>query len=102
MSPRPGNSALAGNRVPRRHRFYLSDGRILSGDLYRSPNSRLADHVAGLKGYISVVDAVVEDHGKPSPQASEVASRPDGERTMEFIALNSEHVLFIEELEGEE
>ncbi|TVP60128.1 MAG: hypothetical protein EA351_00905 [Gemmatimonadales bacterium] len=87
MSPRPGNAALAGNRVPRRHRFYLSDGRILTGDLYRSPNSRLADHVASLKGYIAVVDAKVEI-GEPG-------------QSMDFIALNSAHVLFIEELEGD-
>lgn len=90
MSPRPGNAALAGNRVPRRHRFYLADGRVMSGDLYRSPNSRLADQLAGLKGYISVVDATIEGDGG------------DAGPTMEFIALNSEHVLFIEELEGDE
>lgn len=126
MSPRPGNAALAGNRVPRRHRFFLSDGRILTGDLYRSPNSRLADHVAALKGYISVVNAVMETDessgtGRPGTSGSTVRSgesdggsgvgrarQPDisggagpGGTTMEFIALNSAHVLLIEELEGE-
>ena len=79
-------SALAGNRVPQRHRFHLTDGRIMTGFLYRSPASRLADHLGGLKGYISVVDAVVGPHENP----------------MEFVALNSDHVVFIEEVTGDE
>lgn len=94
MSPRSGSSPLAGNRIPRRHRFYLSDGRVMIGDLYRSPNSRLADHVASLKGYISVVDATIEHN----PNAVDAG---DSNLTMGFIALNCEHIMFIEELEAD-
>jgi hypothetical protein len=79
-------SALAGNRLPQPHRFHLTDGRVMTGYLFRSPGSRLADHLGGIKGYISVVDAVVGPHEEP----------------MKYVALNSSHVVFIEEIPAPE
>ncbi len=75
-------AALRGNKVPHGHRIYLVDGRVLHGELHRSPNVRLADHLAGLKGLISLTDARCERTGAVFPH----------------VVVNLENVLFIEEM----
>ena len=89
-APAPGSQipttpSLVGNKRPRPHRFHLTGGRVLDGNLHRAPNARLADHLSTLKGFISVTDAVCS---------------ATGER-YGYLALNQEHVMFIEELPAE-
>lgn len=78
----PSSPALVGNKRPQPHRFHLTSGRVLEGNLHRAPNARLADHLSTLKGFISVTDAVCATSGERYP----------------YIVLNQDHVLFIEEL----
>lgn len=78
----PGTPSLVGNKRPQSHRFHLSGGRVLEGDLHRSPGSRLADHLSTLKGYISVTNARCLQSG----------------HTFGYIVVNQDAVLFIEEL----
>ncbi len=82
----PGTPSLVGNKVPLPHRFHLTDGRSLTGDLHKAPTSRLADHLSTLKGFISVTHAHCEKTGTELP----------------YIVLNQDHVLFIEELPAPE
>jgi hypothetical protein len=79
---RSGVAAMVGNKVPRPHRFHLVDGRVLRGDVFRSPNVRLVDHLSTLKGFIAVVSARFEGT----------------EERFDFVAVNSDNVLFIEEV----
>lgn len=81
-SPAPGSPSLAGNKVPVPHRFHLSDGRVIQGDLHRSPHSRLADHLATLKGFLCVTKGVCDRTGETFP----------------FVVINQDHLLFVEEL----
>jgi hypothetical protein len=81
-SAAPGNSALVGNKRAQGHRFHLAGGRVLEGDLHRSPGSRLADHLSTLKGFISVTNARCLQSG----------------HTFGYVVLNQDSVLFIEEL----
>ncbi|HEX2204820.1 MAG TPA: hypothetical protein VHG91_16040 [Longimicrobium sp.] len=81
----PSSPALVGNKRPQPHRFHLSTGRVLEGNLYRAPSARLADHLSTLKGFISVTDALCAASGERFP----------------YIVLNQDHVLFIEELPPE-
>jgi hypothetical protein len=81
-APSPGTPSLVGNKVPLPHRFHLTDGRVLTGDLHKAPNARLADHLSTLKGFISVTRARCEASGKSFP----------------YLVLNQDHVLFIEEV----
>lgn len=77
------NSALAEGKVPLSHRFFLVDGRIIEGYLFRGVNSRLVDELYGQKGsFVSVVDACCVGTG-------EVAS---------YMALNERHIVSIEEI----
>ncbi|HEX5724665.1 MAG TPA: hypothetical protein VFX98_04320 [Longimicrobiaceae bacterium] len=76
---------MVGSKRPIPHRFHLSDGRVLEGKLHRSPTTRLADHLSTVKGYISV---------------TEVHCASTGERYA-YLALNQDHLLFIEELPSE-
>lgn len=77
------NITLRDNKVPIRHRFSLTDGRVIDGNFYRGPNSRLADDLDGVKGlYISVLDAHCTTTG------AEAA----------YLALNLNHIISIEEL----
>ena len=78
----PGSAALVGNKRAQPHRFHLSGGRVLEGDLHRSPGSRLADHLSTLKGFISVTNARCLQSG----------------HVLGYIVLNQDAVLFIEEL----
>ncbi|WP_420130523.1 hypothetical protein [Longimicrobium sp.] len=78
----PGTPSLVGNKRAQGHRFYLTGGRVLEGDLHRSPGSRLADHLSTLKGFISVTNARCLQSGHP----------------FGYIVLNQDAVLFIEEL----
>lgn len=79
---RPAMAAMVGNKVPMPHRFYLVDGRIIRGDMYRGRQSRLADHLTTLKGYIGVVNAMIEGTHE----------------ALGFVTLNAALVLMIEEL----
>lgn len=78
----PGTPSLVGNKRAQAHRFHLTGGRVLEGNLHRSPGSRLADHLSTLKGFISVTDARCLQSGQP----------------LGYIVLNQDAVLFIEEL----
>lgn len=78
----PGTPGLVGAKVPLPHRFHLTDGRVITGELHKAPNARLADHLSMLKGFISVTSASCETSGRSYP----------------YIVLNQDHVLFIEEL----
>lgn len=84
FSPRPLPRApqLAGDKVEMPHRVHLTDGRILEGGLYRSPATRLLDHLRLLTDYVALVDA----------------STPDGEH-FPFVAVNLQHVILIEEVD---
>jgi hypothetical protein len=78
----PSTPALVGNRRPQPHRFHLTAGRVLEGNLHRAPSTRLADHLSTLKGFISVTDAVCVESGERYP----------------YLVLNQSHVMFIEEM----
>ncbi|HEX6371690.1 MAG TPA: hypothetical protein VF006_22405 [Longimicrobium sp.] len=78
----PGTPALVGNKRAQGHRFHLAGGRVLEGDLHRSPGSRLADHLSTLKGFISVTNARCLQSG----------------HAYGYVVLNQDAVLFIEEL----
>jgi hypothetical protein len=84
--PAPGSPGLVGNKVPRPHRFHLTDGRVIEGDMHRSPGSRLADHLSTLKGFISTTNASCTRSGTIFP----------------YLVVNMEHVLFIEEIPDRE
>jgi hypothetical protein len=77
------NSALAEGKVPLSHRFFLVDGRVIEGYLFRGVNSRLVDELYGQKGsFVSVVDAHCVGTGDVAP----------------YMALNERHIVSIEEL----
>lgn len=78
----PTSPSLVGSKRPQPHRFHLSDGRVLEGQLHRAPSARLADHLSTLKGYISVTDA----------HCVATAER------FAYLVLNADHVLMIEEI----
>lgn len=78
----PGSPGLVGAKIPLPHRFHLTDGRVVTGDLHKAPNARLADHLSTLKGYISLTNASCETTGQ----------------SFAYILVNQDHVLFIEEL----
>ncbi|HEX2093045.1 MAG TPA: hypothetical protein VHG28_11610 [Longimicrobiaceae bacterium] len=78
----PRTPSMVGNKVPLPHRFHLTDGRIIGGHLHKAPNTRLTDHLSMLKGFICVTNARCERTGATFP----------------FLALNQDHVLFVEEL----
>jgi hypothetical protein len=78
----PGTASLVGNKVPLPHRFHMTDGRTIAGDLHKAPNARLADHLSTLKGFVSVTNACCEGTGTHFP----------------YIVINQDHVLFIEEI----
>ena len=89
LTPRPaspGNSSLVGNKLPYPHRFHLTGGRVVEGDLHRSPGSRLADHLTTLKGFISVT------HARCAQSGTDYG----------YLVLTQDHVVFIEELGDEE
>ena len=73
---------MVGNKRPQPHRVHLSNGRVLEGNLHRAPNTRLADHLSTLKGYLNVTDA---------------SCTRTGER-FDYVVLNMDHILFIEEV----
>lgn len=77
-----GSPTMVGSKKPFLHRFHLTDGRVMEGHMYRVPNSRLADFLATLKGFISLTDCTCTRTGERYP----------------YVALNQEHVLFIEEM----
>lgn len=78
----PSTPGMVGKKRPQPHRFHLATGRVLEGNLHRAPNTRLADHLGTLKGYISVTDALDPQSGERFP----------------YIVVNAEHLVFIEEL----
>ena len=78
----PSSPSLVGNKRPQPHRFHLTGGRVLEGNLHRAPNARLADHLATLKGFISVTDVQCVATGERFP----------------YVVLNQDHILFVEEL----
>ena len=81
-APVPSTPAMVGNKRPRPHRFHLTGGRVLEGNLHRAPNARLADHLSTLKGFISVTDALCASSGE----------------RYDYLVLNQDHIVFIEEL----
>lgn len=92
QSPRPlppqrsviRSSALAEGKVPLPHRFFLVDGRIIEGFLFRGVNSRLVDELYGQKGsFVSVVDARCVGTGESAP----------------YMAINERHIVSIEEIQ---
>lgn len=88
LAPRPiapGTPSMVGNKRPQPHRFHLTSGRVIKGDMHRAPGSRLADHLSTLKGFISVTGARCADTGTEYG----------------YLVLNQDHVMFIEELPGE-
>ena len=88
LAPRavaPGTPSMVGNKRPQPHRFHLTSGRILQGEMHRAPGSRLADHLSTLKGFISITAARCADTGTDYG----------------YLVLNQDHVMFIEELPGE-
>ena len=85
LAPRPsapGTPSMVGNKRPQPHRFHMSSGRMVEGDLHRAPGSRLADHLSTLKGFISITNARCAETGTP----------------FGYLVLNQDHVVFIEEL----
>ena len=82
----PGTPSMVGNKVPLPHRFHLTGGRTVVGNLYKAPTVRLADHLSTLKGFISLTAARCEASG----------------RQFEYILVNQDHVLFVEELPAAE
>ena len=78
----PQSQHMVGNRIAAPHRFHLTDGRVLTGELYKVPTVRLADHLATLKGYISSTNVRCERTGE----------------SFAYVAISTAHVLFIEEL----
>jgi hypothetical protein len=82
----PGTASMIGTKRPLPHRFHLTGGRVIDGNLHRSPGGRLADHLAMLKGFISVTAARCSQSGAE----------------FGYLVLNQDHVLFIEELDCRE
>ena len=85
LAPRPaapGTPSMVGNKRPQPHRFHLTTGRVLEGNLHRAPNARLADHLATVKGFISLTDAFCVATGEQFP----------------YLVVNQDHVLFVEEI----
>jgi hypothetical protein len=78
----PSSPSLVGNKRPQPHRFHLTTGRVLDGNIHRAPNTRLADHLATVKGFISITDAQCAETGERFP----------------YLVVNQDHVLFIEEI----
>ncbi len=78
----PSSPSLVGNKRPQPHRFHLTTGRVLEGNLHRAPNARLADHLATVKGFISLTDAYCVETGERFP----------------YLVVNQDHVLFVEEI----
>lgn len=78
----PSTPSLVGSKRPQLHRFHLTGGRVLQGNLHRAPTMRLADHLSNLKGFISVTDASCMATGDQ----------------FEYLVLNQDHVVFIEEI----
>ena len=77
------SAALAEGKVALPHRFYLVDGRVIEGYLFRGVNSRLVDELYGQKGsFVSVVDARCVGTGEIIP----------------YTALNERHIVSIEEI----
>jgi hypothetical protein len=90
LAPRPavapGTPSMVGNKRPQPHRFHMTGGRVVEGQMHRSPGSRLADHLSTLKGFISVTEARC------------VADGTD----YGYLVLNQDHVMFIEELPADD
>ena len=77
-----GSEPLRGNKIPQMHRLFMADGRVLRGEIYRSPNTRLADHIATLRGVVSVTNVMDERTGE----------------RYGYIVVFTENVLFIQEI----
>ena len=77
-----GSEPLRGNKIPQMHRLFLVDGRVLRGEIYRSPNTRLADHLASLRGAITVTNVMDERTGE----------------RYGYVVVIAENVLFIQEI----
>jgi hypothetical protein len=80
----PSSPSLVGNKRPQPHRFHLTGGRVLEGNLHRAPNARLADHLSTLKGFISITEATCVASGEHYG----------------YLVLNQDHVMFIEEVKA--
>jgi hypothetical protein len=85
-APRPIANAggLRGQKAPFIHRIFLTNGRVIRGEIHRMPNNRLGDHLAMQKGFLSVTNAVCEET----------------EQTFRYIVLVLSNVLFVEEVDG--
>ena len=81
-----GSPSMVGGKMPAAHRFHLSNGMVLRGEIYRQPKGRLSDHLSTLKGFISVLDAESEATGERYP----------------FLTINVDHVVVIEELQDDD
>jgi len=77
-----GSEPMRGNKTAQMHRLFLVDGRVLRGEVYRSPNTRLADHIASLRGVISVTNVMDERTGE----------------RYGYVVVFAENVLFIQEI----
>ena len=86
-APRPiagGAGGLRGQKAPYIHRLFLTNGRVIRGEIHRMPNNRLGDHLAMQKGFLSITNAVCEET----------------EQTFRYIVLVLSNVLFVEEVDG--
>ncbi|HEX8697104.1 MAG TPA: hypothetical protein VF746_32090 [Longimicrobium sp.] len=79
----PSSPSLVGNKRPQPHRFHLTSGRVLEGNMHRAPNTRLADHLSTIKGFVSLTDVCCAATGERFP----------------YIVVNQDHILFIEEVQ---
>jgi hypothetical protein len=82
----PSSPSLVGNKRPQPHRFHLTTGRVLEGNMHRAPNTRLADHLSTIKGFVSLTDVHCASTGERFP----------------YIVVNQDHILFIEEVQPAE
>ena len=83
-APRATTGGLRGQKAPYIHRLFLTDGRVIRGELHRMPNNRLGDHLSMQKGFLSVTNAVCEKTNE----------------SYRYIVVVLSNVLFLEEMDG--
>ena len=77
------DATLKGRKALFPHRLHLIDGRVIEGNLYREPGSRLSDDLYGMKGdFVCVLDACCTRSGRLAP----------------FMVVNLHHIVMVEEL----
>ena len=79
-----GAGGLRGQKAPYIHRIFLTNGRVIRGEIHRMPNNRLGDHLSMQKGFLSLTNAVCEETNQ----------------SFRYIVLVLSNVLFLEEVDG--